>query len=150
MRIHIGIFAHNEQNRIAAVLRDLALQDLFARPDVSVRVFVLANGCRDATVRVANETLATLPAQVAQCFTVLDLPQGGKSRTWNHFVHDLGAGTDFIYCVDGDIRIPETRNLTRMLDCMDDPALWVVNSRPRKDLELQAAPLSLRSSPPAM
>ena len=136
MRIHIGVFAHNEQDHIAAVLQDLARQDLFARPDAAVRVFVLANGCRDATVRVARETVASLPPETGACFTVLDLPLGGKSRTWNHFVHDLCAGTDFIYCVDGDIRIPEARNLGRMLACMDDPALWVVNSRPRKDLEV--------------
>ena len=58
MKIHIGVFAHNEQKGIASVLCDLARQDLFSRTDVSVRVVVLANGGfseRRAVLRAAAQ-----------------------------------------------------------------------------------------------
>jgi hypothetical protein len=144
MRIHIGVFAHNEQGRIAAVLADLAQQDLFGRPDVSVRMFVLANGCTDATVPAAQAAVRAMPAGLAECVSVLDLPFKGKSRTWNHFVHELCAGrADCICCVDADIRVPARENLGRMLDRLASTGAWVVNSRPRKDIELEPAALTL-------
>lgn len=137
MRIYIGVFAHNEQESIAWVLADLARQDLFERPDVSVRLFVLANGCTDATVAAARAAVKAMPKHVAACTSVLDLPFKGKSRTWNHFVHELCANqADCLYCVDGDIRIPEEANLGRMLQQLQARGAQVVNSRPRKDIEV--------------
>ena len=144
MRIHIGVFAHNEEKRIAAVLEDLARQDILARPELSVRVFVLANGCQDATVQVARETVGKFPEAVGGCFEVLDLPFGGKSRTWNYFVHALCVGrADAICCVDGDIRVPSPGTLGRMLERLVAGPAEVVNSRPRKDIELAPGRLSL-------
>ena len=143
MRIHIGVFAHNEQERIAWTLADLARQDLFERPDVSVRLFVLANGCTDRTVAAAQAAVQAMPPRVAACTSVLDLPFKGKSRTWNHFVHGLCAGeADYIFCVDGDIRVPQQANLGRMLRCLESGPAQVVNSRPRKDIEVQPGNLS--------
>ncbi|GAB3775676.1 hypothetical protein GCM10028796_51920 [Ramlibacter monticola] len=143
-RIHIGVFAHNEENRIAGVLEDLARQDIFTRADVSVRVFVLANGCEDATVRVARDAVRRLPAALAACMEVVDLPFSGKSRTWNHFVHALCVGqAEYICCVDGDIRVPSRSNLRLMLERIEAGDAHVVNSRPRKDIELADGPLSL-------
>ena len=52
--IDIGIFAHNEAGGIAAMLGELARQDLFCAPGRSVRVHLLANGCSDDTVAVAR------------------------------------------------------------------------------------------------
>jgi hypothetical protein len=144
MRIHIGVFAHNEQQAITALLEDLAAQDLFERPDLHVRVFVLANGCTDATVRMASEAVARMPPHVARAVSVLDLPFKGKSRTWNHFVHALSAGhADCIYFVDADIRIPQRGNLGMMLQQLTATGSVVVNSRPRKDIEVAPAALSL-------
>jgi glycosyltransferase involved in cell wall biosynthesis len=137
VRIHIGVFAHNEQDGIAHVLEDLARQDLMVRADTDVRVFVLANGCTDGTVGAAREAIDRLPPQLGARFTVLDLPFSGKSRTWNHYVHGLCVGaSDFIYCVDADIRIPVAENLSRMLDRLQAGKAVVVNSRPRKDIEV--------------
>ena len=143
MKIHIGVFAHNEQKGIASVLRDLARQDLFSRTDVSARVFVLANGCMDATVSIAQATVRDMVPGVAECFSVLDLPFKGKSRTWNHFVHDLCVDqADLIFCVDADIRVPASDILGRMLHRLEESGALVVNSRPRKDIEVSPARLS--------
>ena len=144
MRIHIGVFAHNEEKRIAAVLEDLARQDIFARPDLQLRVFVLANGCSDATVQVAHDAVRQLPEALGARFTVLDLPFSGKSRTWNHFVHELCVGSaDSICCVDGDMRVPSAETLGLMLRRLEGGVAQVVNSRPRKDIELAPGRLSL-------
>jgi len=144
MRIHVGVFAHNEQNGIASVLADLARQDLFDRPDVSVRIFVLANGCTDATVPVAQAAVRALPAGIGECVSVLDLPFKGKSRTWNYFVHELCAGrADYVYCVDADIRVPARENLGLMLRRIEETRALVIASRPRKDIEVAPGALSL-------
>jgi hypothetical protein len=135
-RIHIGVFAHNEAPRIAAVIEDIARQDIFSDPALAVRVFVLANGCTDATARVARHTLRHLPHRIAAHFTVLEMAQGGKSRTWNHFIHGWCTGVaPFAYCVDGDIRIPAQDTFARMLDRLRGSRAAIVSSRPRKDIE---------------
>lgn len=75
----LGIFAHQEEATIAAVLEDLAKQDAMMDPGVDLRVLVVANGCTDGTVRVARECIAGLPPSVSAKFEVADLAQGGKS-----------------------------------------------------------------------
>ncbi|HEY0824851.1 MAG TPA: glycosyltransferase [Ramlibacter sp.] len=144
MQVHVGVFAHNEQDGIASVLADLARQDLFDRPGVGIRVFVLANGCTDATVAAAHAAVGAMPAGIAACMSVLDLPFRGKSRTWNHFVHELCVGrSDYVCCVDADIRIPARENLRLMLERIEATGSAVVNSRPRKDIEVAPGRLSL-------
>lgn len=143
IRVHIGIFAHDEEDGIAFVLRDLAQQDLFQREDVCVQAFVLANGCTDATIAVARREVDAMSPMVQKCITVLDLPFRGKSRTWNHFVHTLCVDqAEFIYCMDADIRVPARENLRRMLERLEAGRAVVVNSRPRKDIEVHAGRLS--------
>lgn len=142
-RVHIGIFAHDEQDGIALVLGDVARQDLFEREDVSLRVFVLANGCTDGTVAAARSAVEALPRKVAERMSVLDLPFRGKSRTWNHFVHTLCVDqADFAFCMDADIRVPACENLRLMLERLERGSALVVNSRPRKDIEVAAGRLS--------
>jgi hypothetical protein len=144
MRIHIGVFAHNEAQCIAAAIGDIAHQDILADPALSVRVFILANGCKDATVQVATDAVRALPPQLAERFEVLDLPSGGKSRTWNHFVHELCVGrSDLTCCVDGDIRVPAPRNLRHMLERIESSGAAIVASRPLKDIEVSPGRLSL-------
>jgi hypothetical protein len=143
MRIHIGVFAHNEGDRIASVLADLARQDVFDHEEPDVRVFVLANGCTDDTVAAANAAIAAMPGKAAARSAVLDLPFKGKSRTWNHFVHELCVGrAGCICCVDGDIRIPDATHLRRMLQRLQTTRAQVVASRPRKDIEVAPGALS--------
>ena len=75
MKVDLGIFAHDEGARIAAMVAGVLSQ----RHDLDLRVLVLANGCRDNTAAEARAAGAE----------VAELEDGGKSRTWNRFVHDL-------------------------------------------------------------
>lgn len=129
VRIDIGLFAHNEAAGIAGMLRRLAAQDIFDVQDFSVRVLVLANGCTDATVALAQ-------SECGSTARVFELPAAGKSRTWNRFVHGLAReDADILVFMDADIAFstPDTlRGLVRHLQTRPD--LWVINSQPIKDI----------------
>ena len=141
--VDIGIFAHNEGASIAATLESLGLQTLLQRSDVSLRIYVLANGCTDDTAAQAAAVIATLPA--ANCFEVVDLAQGGKSRTWNVFVHEISRpSADYLIFCDADITIPDPEMLSRFVDTFGARQdLVALNSRPVKDLVYSAEKLSL-------
>lgn len=98
---------------------------------VDLRILVLANGCTDATAKVAR----TAGADVA------DLAKGGKSRTWNRFVHDLSRPeADLLVFCDADITLPEPDALARLIDGLAArPALWVLNSQPVRATALRGA-----------
>lgn len=134
MRLDVGIFAYNEAKRIANVLADLAHQSVFLRSDIEIRIVVLANGCRDDTVAVANKFIQRLDLPLQSHFAVLDLPFKGKSRTWNHFVHSIaGRNADFLLFLDGDIRLPNADHISQMLKSFAvRPELRIFNSKPVK------------------
>jgi glycosyltransferase involved in cell wall biosynthesis len=95
MMVAVAIFAHQEERRIASCLASLPLD----RPDTLFHVLV--NGTTDATVERAN-SVAGGRANVI----IHDIRQGGKSRTWNHMVHDLLTGAeDVVIFMDGDAEI---------------------------------------------
>jgi glycosyltransferase involved in cell wall biosynthesis len=132
LRADLGIFAHDEAAGIAAmVAAALAQAGVCRAAGVDLRVLVLANGCRDATAVLAH----TAGAEVA------DLPEGGKSRTWNRFVHDLSRrDADVLVFADADIWWTEPDALLRLIEGLAArPALWVLNSQPVKDLALSGA-----------
>ena len=45
--VDIGVFAHNEADRIGPMLESLFDQDIFTDPAQSPYLHILANGCRD-------------------------------------------------------------------------------------------------------
>lgn len=95
MTVAVGIFAHQEERRIAACLASLPLD----RPDTIFHVLV--NGTSDATAARARAAAADRPHVI-----VHDIAQGGKARTWNHFVHDLLTGRESaVIFMDGDAEI---------------------------------------------
>lgn len=95
MRIAVGIFAHQEERRIGLCLASLPLD----RADIVFHVLV--NGSTDATVARAREAAGTRAHVI-----VHDIAAGGKSRTWNHFVHDLLNGDEeAVIFMDGDAEI---------------------------------------------
>lgn len=132
--IIIGIFAHNEAAGIGAMIADLVRQDIFAH---GARAMILCNGCTDGTADTAR---AALPAGFPA--TVVELPEGGKSRTWNRFVHDLAAGAEVLVFADADIALPERRTLSQLVAGLE--RAHVFNSRPVKDISLQAGGLQDR------
>ena len=95
MAVAVAIFAHQEERRIAGCLGSLPLD----RPDTIFHVLV--NGTTDRTVARARAAAAGRPHVI-----VHDIAAGGKSRTWNHFVHHLLTGTeDAVIFLDGDAQI---------------------------------------------
>ena len=129
VRIDIGLFAHNEAAGIADMLRGLMAQDIFDAPDFSARVLVLANGCTDATVAIAQ-------SECGPTTTVVDLPAAGKSRTWNRFVHGFAReDAHFLIFMDADIAFSTHDTLRRLVQhLLTRPDLWVINSQPIKDI----------------
>lgn len=128
LRVDLGVFAHDEEAGISAMIAGLRAQRV---PGLDLRVLVLANGCADQTVQVARAAGAE----------VAELPEGGKSRTWNHFVHGLSRPeADLLIFADADIVLPEPDTLARLIDGLTKrPALWVLNSQPVKDTALRGA-----------
>lgn len=140
--IDIGIFAHNEANVIAGMLTRLLAQDIFRTGRFSVNVYVLANGCTDQTAAKAAEAARAL-ADTGSVI-VCDLPAGGKSRTWNAFVHDISrADADVLVFCDADIDIPNADMLSAFATAfLADDRLRALNSHPVKDLHYQAGQLN--------
>ncbi len=131
-QVDLGIFAHDEAAGIAAmVAASLAQARACAAAGIDLRVLMLANGCHDDTAARA----AAAGAEVA------DLAEGGKSRTWNRFVHDLSRpGAEALVFADADIEWTEPDMLVRLISgLLARPGLWVLNSRPVKDLALNGA-----------
>ncbi len=134
-RVDIGVFAHDEALGIAAMVARLAAQDIARTDGVSARISVLCNGCRDNTVAVAQAAAAGTDVRV------IDLPLGGKSRTWNRFVHDLSRkDADVLMFVDADIEFRDDRAFGEMLRNLG--GLWVLNSQPVKDTVVRPKGLS--------
>jgi glycosyltransferase involved in cell wall biosynthesis len=129
MRVDMGLFAHNQASGIVAMMQRLAAQDVFATTDIDLTVHVLANGCTD-------DTAAQAQWAAPDGFRVHDLPETGKSQTWNHFVHKLSRrNADMLLFCDADIRFPDAGCLTRLIQGLEArPDLHVLNSEPVKDI----------------
>lgn len=134
--LDIGIFAHDEAGQIGQLIADLGRQEIFAGEEPDLRVLILANGCTDATVPEARAAIAALPPAIAARFEVIDLPQGGKSRTGHRFIHEFSRpDADILGFMDADIRLPRTDTLRLMAEAMAArPELRVFTSRPVKDV----------------
>lgn len=136
IRLDIAVFAHNEADQIAGLIADLGKQDIFACENIDAHVLILANGCSDATAALAEQAVTALPPGVADRFSVLDLAQGGKSRTGHRFIHDLSRrDAGLLGFMDADIELPRQDTLRRMADGLAaQPGLLVFTSRPVKDV----------------
>ena len=116
-KVSIGIFAHNEADNIIATLESLAEQDVFAPvklPDCDITVFVLANGCTDETVPIAEAYLRKSPALDGN-IVVIDKP--GKSNAWNEFIHSSESeSADYFVCMDSDITFGSANVISTLID----------------------------------
>lgn len=131
MRVDIGLFAQNEAAGIADMLRHLAAQDVSGAAGWDVRLHVLCNGCTDDTVAQAQFA-------APEGALVHDLPEGGKSRTWNRFVHHLARrDADVVVFCDTGIRWPDAGAVRRLAEgVLARPDLHVLNSQPVKDISV--------------
>jgi glycosyltransferase involved in cell wall biosynthesis len=94
-RAQVAIFAHQEERRIAGCINSLPLQS------EAFEFHLLINGTTDRTAAIARGLTGHLPR-----FQIHDLPEGGKARTWNHFVdHVFDPSAPTVLFVDGDAEV---------------------------------------------
>ncbi|GEM_PF-3622257 len=67
IKVDAAVFAHNEETGIAEFLRGLASQNLLTNSELDVQLVLLANGCADNTLNIANETLRELRDLSSSC-----------------------------------------------------------------------------------
>lgn len=104
----VCILAHNEQDRIVACLKALPVDN------PAFRFFVVVNGSTDQTAEWAETFLKGRTNA-----SVIRLPEGGKSRSWNRFIYDYApAGMVSYFFVDGDavIEAGSLEKMARMLN----------------------------------
>ena len=135
-RVDIGVFAHNEARCIVGVLEGLLRQETAG---LDLRILVLANGCKDNTATLAQafaETHDRTGENGTAQIDVVDLPEGGKSRTWNRFVHDLSRrDAEVLIFSDADIELPQTDSMVSLVKGLQaNPHLHAFNSHPIKDI----------------
>ena len=147
MRLSIGIFAHNEERNIGATLESLFRQTLLKDSTDyevnSIEILCLANGCTDATVEMARSCGQSTAARIG--YRVVELPEPGKSRTWNAFVHDLSdRDADFLILMDADIVFEGDDVLEQLLrQLIADRHAQVATDTPIKSLRREAKNLSI-------
>jgi glycosyltransferase involved in cell wall biosynthesis len=134
MKIEIGVFAHNEEANIVKTINNLLSQDIFEYPEYDIVCHILANGCTDNTV--TNAAAAINMNSQFNKIQIHDLPLGGKSRTWNKYVHELARfDCDALIFLDADIEIINKDNINRMLECINGSNRPVIcSSKPVKDI----------------
>jgi glycosyltransferase involved in cell wall biosynthesis len=136
--VAIGVLARNESDRIGLLLKDVASQTLLRSANLSVRLVVVANGCSDTTAEVARAALEHDGFRNVAT-QVIEIAKPGKANAWNEFVHNiLSANVEYVFFLDGDIRIPGEADLLRILDALkSSPHAVVAVDRSVKDLELE-------------
>lgn len=143
LNIDVGVFAYNEENNIKKIIEAINSQDIFNyKTEISVNVFILANGCTDNTVEIAK-SLITNEALVN--FELINFDIGGKSRTWNRFVHEFSrTDADHLIFCDSDIWFTNNSIFRRLVEHINNnPMLSAVSSRPIKDLTIAKDNLTL-------
>jgi hypothetical protein len=136
LAVDIGVFAHDEGATIGALVAELGRQALLLDPAADARVLILANGCTDDTVARAEAAVAALALPARDRIRVIELAQGGKSRTVHRFIHALSRPeAQVLGFMDADILLPRADTLARMVAALAErPGLRVFTSRPVKDV----------------
>lgn len=96
----VMVAAHNEETNILACLKSI----LAAEPTLGVDVYVMANGCTDATESVVRELRERAPS-----VHLVRIRLGDKCNAWNVFIHEVVPrfcpNRTVYFFVDGDVRL---------------------------------------------
>jgi glycosyltransferase involved in cell wall biosynthesis len=140
MEIAIGLLAHNEERRIGKTLRSLFRQTVFRRDCrerlgvTRIQVACVPNGCSDGTAAEMRNLAIGLGRDDAISFECHELPEPGKSRAWNAFVHSISAAdVRYLLLVDADIEFGSSDVLEQIVAYMEaNPEVVVGTDRPIK------------------
>jgi len=110
----LAVFAHNESGRIGAALQSIVQ----AAAGADVEVWVLANGCTDATSDEVRGCAAGLPD-----LWLAEIDVADKANAWNVYVHELitperAGGIETYFFMDGDVRL-ESDALGRLASALN-------------------------------
>jgi glycosyltransferase involved in cell wall biosynthesis len=146
--ITIGILAHNESRLIARTIHSLLQQSVFsgssiALADVQWDIVVVPNGCKDDTQQRAEQALRavrSMPVAWRVSARVVRLARAGKSRAWNHLVHEIAApATDVFVMMDADIAFIHRDTIANCVQrLLADPHAWAVVDQPVKRFDADA------------
>lgn len=94
------MFAYNEELNIEASLRNV-----LKNTDTQLQnVYLMANGCTDGTVKVAE----TLKKELSfDSLIIHEISLGDKCNAWNHYVHTLQPSATCHFFIDSDVRFTE-------------------------------------------
>ena len=119
------VLAHNEERHIVECLESI----LAADPVTPLEVFVMANGCTDATERLVTEF-----AQRDSRVRLVSIELGDKCNAWNVFIHEVVpercAGRDLYFFMDGDARVLPGSFSAMARVLRDDPIANAVGAPP--------------------
>ena len=145
--VSIAIFAWNEEAAIAATLRSLFHQSLFAqlsKRNLTCEIICVGNGCTDRTPIIAAEMFGKQssehPYPASFKCRVVNLAERGKLNAWNQYVHSLSArSAQFLFMMDADIRIHRHETLWNMfLALSQDAGAGIAVDRPCKDISFKS------------
>ena len=141
--ISIAILAHNEAGNIQSTLKSLFQQTVFHDAAIAsgVEVMVVANGCGDRTADIASASLARLAREISiplLNWSVVEIPEAGKSNAWNLFVHEYADGNADLLCLmDADIQFLHECTVERAIAKLtEDSEIWVTTDLPVKDIQV--------------
>lgn len=145
MRLAICILARNEAGSIGATLASLARQSIFAGEGEKPTVFVVPNGCTDDTAGAAETNGRAVLSPRGISFEVMNLPEPGKSRAWNRFVHGgVLDRFDLVAFVDSDIEFIGDDAIAEGVTALAaDPGVQVYTGYPIKNISASARKTTL-------
>jgi glycosyltransferase involved in cell wall biosynthesis len=123
MNISVGVVAWNEESSITAALASILEQTVFTeagRLGIRAELIVIANGCTDRTVELADRFLARARVEFPDGGPVelrlIEVPEAGFANAWNLLAHTHSrTEAEFIFFVNADIVIDQPAAFERML-----------------------------------
>lgn len=139
MKVSIGLLAHNEEKNITSMINYVIEQDLFQQSEVEIQFIIVANGCTDQTVNIANKALIKENHQQSKNFNVAYIEQAGKSNAWNNYVHEYAwRDAEYLILLDADIEFGSNNVLSRLIEALENNPKAVASvDRPRKNIHKQ-------------
>src|SRR5687767_6145536 len=120
--VAIGVMAHNEERNIGRLLERLSEMELTEARDV--RIIVVASGCTDGTVAMAQRA-AENDARVT---VVVQPVRRGKAVAINEFITAAGAAE--ILVMESADTLPEPDAIPAMVARFADPRVGMVGAHP--------------------
>ena len=137
--------AWNEEGSVDLAIKSVYAQTIFSvyREGLeSVKLFVLANGCTDNTVEVANRATQKYLQKCPLSYVFADVREferPGKAITWNNFVHEVSdKDADYLFMMDADVVINNEETCWCLIESLEnDHYAFASTATAVKDLALK-------------